>query len=154
MSSLTACCALSCSDTSELPSLPDPEAEEQPLGCLFSVIRVWPGSGSTAHPLHLSGCGQWRGVRGQWSRAPAGKLPVWLRHRLPGAEELLDAISVISPQSELCVFNSFSAVRARIQSRDVGWTAIFPASILWSQAGQGWFLIPVFNPTCTVWAFP
>lgn len=55
-----------------------------------------------------------------------------------------------------CVFNRFSAVRAHIQSwsRDVGWTAIFPASILWSQSGQGWFLIPVFNPTCAIWAFP
>lgn len=55
-----------------------------------------------------------------------------------------------------CVFNSFSAVRAHIQSwsRDVGWTAIFPASTLRYQSEQGWFFIPMFNPIHAAWAFP
>lgn len=54
------------------------------------------------------------------------------------------------------VFNSFLAVRAHIQSWswDAGWTAIFRSSILWSQSEQGWFVIPTFNPACSVWALP
>ena len=54
------------------------------------------------------------------------------------------------------IFNSLSAVRAHIQSRsrDVGWTAIFPASTFRSQSGEVWFSVPRFNSTCASWAFP
>lgn len=55
-----------------------------------------------------------------------------------------------------CIFNSLSAVRAHIQnrSRGVGWTAIFPTSILPSQSGDVWFLVPVFSSTCVSGIFP
>lgn len=50
------------------------------------------------------------------------------------------------------IFNSLSAAIAHIQNRskDVGWTAIFPANIFLSQYGEVWFSVPMFNFMCQV----